>query len=205
MLANSPSLAPSPVKSKRSTAMPCSLRPSAMRRAAWLSLPQVKQCANSAMARTGPSGRSSSAASCWPWALRKSNFSAGIGASYLSAPSPRARGEGRDEGALTDAQTCGAQNRGEAPSPAALRADDLSPRGGERQIECLPTVSASPRQTQRRAALADSPSIVRPWPGCAKRSPARAHEPVTDLSHLAGASAEARIQFMNAGDRGDRQ
>ena len=33
----------------------------------------------------------------------------------------------------------------------------------------------------------------------------RAHEPVTDLSHLAGASAEARIQFMNAGDRGDRQ
>jgi hypothetical protein len=62
-----------------------------------------------------------------------------------------------------------------------------------------------PRQTQRRAALADSPSIVRPWPGCAKRYPARAHEPVTDLSHLAGASAEARIQFMNAGDRGDRQ
>jgi hypothetical protein len=35
--------------------------------------------------------------------------------------------------------------------------------------------------------------------------PAGAHEPVTDLSHLAGASAEARIQFMNAGDRGDRQ
>jgi hypothetical protein len=34
---------------------------------------------------------------------------------------------------------------------------------------------------------------------------ARAHEPVTDLSHLAGASAEARIQFTNAGDRGDRQ
>jgi hypothetical protein len=38
-----------------------------------------------------------------------------------------------------------------------------------------------------------------------ERYPPRAHEPVTDLSHLAGASAEARIQFMNAGDRGDRQ
>jgi len=33
----------------------------------------------------------------------------------------------------------------------------------------------------------------------------RGHEPVTDLSHLAGASAEARIQFMYAGDRGDGQ
>ncbi|HTH34014.1 MAG TPA: hypothetical protein VL976_06535, partial [Xanthobacteraceae bacterium] len=32
-----------------------------------------------------------------------------------------------------------------------------------------------------------------------------AHEPVTDLSHLAGPSAEAKIQFMHAGDRGDRQ
>jgi hypothetical protein len=30
-----------------------------------------------------------------------------------------------------------------------------------------------------------------------------AHEPVTDLSHLAGPSAEAKIQFMIAGDRGD--
>ena len=30
-----------------------------------------------------------------------------------------------------------------------------------------------------------------------------AHEPVTDLSHLAGPSAEAKIQFMNAGDHGD--
>jgi hypothetical protein len=26
---------------------------------------------------------------------------------------------------------------------------------------------------------------------------------VTDLSHLAGPSAEAKIQFMNAGDHGD--
>ena len=32
-----------------------------------------------------------------------------------------------------------------------------------------------------------------------------AHEPVTDLSHLAGPSAKAKIQFMHAGDRGDRQ
>jgi len=33
----------------------------------------------------------------------------------------------------------------------------------------------------------------------------RAHEPVTNLCHLAGTSAEARIQFMTAGDRGDGQ
>jgi carbon-monoxide dehydrogenase small subunit len=38
----------------------------------------------------------------------------------LSSPSPRLRGEGRDEGALPQAQT-----RGEAPSPAALRASTL--------------------------------------------------------------------------------
>jgi hypothetical protein len=48
VLANSPSLAPSPVKSKRSTAMPWKVSRSAMRLAARLSLPQVKQWANSA-------------------------------------------------------------------------------------------------------------------------------------------------------------
>jgi hypothetical protein len=48
VLANSPSLEPSPVKSNRSTAMPSAVRPSAMRLAACTSLPQVKQCANSA-------------------------------------------------------------------------------------------------------------------------------------------------------------
>ena len=56
VLANSPSLAPSPVKSKRSTAMPRAVSPSAMRFAASTSLPQVKQCANSANA-TGWPGR----------------------------------------------------------------------------------------------------------------------------------------------------
>jgi len=48
VLANSPSLAPSPVKSKRSTAMPCSVSACTMRLAANTSLPQVKQWANSA-------------------------------------------------------------------------------------------------------------------------------------------------------------
>src|SRR5215831_7516278 len=48
VLANSPSLEPRPVKSKRSTAMPSAVKPSAIRLAAWMSLPQVKQCANSA-------------------------------------------------------------------------------------------------------------------------------------------------------------
>ena len=38
----------------------------------------MKQCANKATARTGPSGRSSSAASLWFWALVKSVRSAGM-------------------------------------------------------------------------------------------------------------------------------
>src|ERR1700739_1911900 len=57
VLANSPSLAPRPVKSKRSTAMPRAVRPSAMRRAARTSLPQGKQWANSAKGRGVPRGR----------------------------------------------------------------------------------------------------------------------------------------------------
>src|ERR1022692_4037889 len=48
VLANSPLLAPKPVKSKRRTAMPWKVSRSAMRLAARLSLPQVKQWANSA-------------------------------------------------------------------------------------------------------------------------------------------------------------
>jgi len=48
VLANSPSDPPSPVKSKRSTAMPASVSASLMKLAALLSLEQVKQCANRA-------------------------------------------------------------------------------------------------------------------------------------------------------------
>ena len=58
--------APSPVKSKRSTAMPSAVSRSAMRLAACTSLPQVKQCANSAKAGGSPAGRSSTAASFSP-------------------------------------------------------------------------------------------------------------------------------------------
>jgi hypothetical protein len=47
-LAKSPSLEPSPVKSKRRVAMPLAASALAMRLAASTSLPQVKQCANSA-------------------------------------------------------------------------------------------------------------------------------------------------------------
>ena len=47
-LAKSPSLEPRPVKSKRNTAMPLAASATAMRFAASTSLPQVKQCANSA-------------------------------------------------------------------------------------------------------------------------------------------------------------
>jgi hypothetical protein len=46
VLANSPSLIPKPVKSKRSTENPCSTNAALMREAAKISLPQVKQCAN---------------------------------------------------------------------------------------------------------------------------------------------------------------
>ena len=63
VLANSPSLAPSPVKSKRSTPIPCRVSPWAMRVAAKTFCVQVKQCANSANARGRPSGMSSRAAS----------------------------------------------------------------------------------------------------------------------------------------------
>ena len=48
VLANSPSLAPRPVKSKRSTAMPRPASASAMRAAAKMSFEQVKQCAKTA-------------------------------------------------------------------------------------------------------------------------------------------------------------
>ena len=47
-LAKSPSLEPRPVKSNRSTAMPLAASAAAIRFAASTSLPQVKQCANSA-------------------------------------------------------------------------------------------------------------------------------------------------------------
>src|SRR4051812_156046 len=78
VLANSPSLAPSPVKSKRSTAIPRAVNPSAMRFAASTSLPQVKQCANSTYAAGCPAGLSSSAESFSPCALGKSKRSDGM-------------------------------------------------------------------------------------------------------------------------------
>src|SRR5258706_9788093 len=85
VLVNSPSLAPSPVKSKRSTAMPRAVSAWAMRFAARLSLPQVKQCANSANATGSPAGLSSSAESFSPRALGKSKRSDGIASSLLLA------------------------------------------------------------------------------------------------------------------------
>ena len=66
-LRRSRSLEPRPVNSKRSVAMPRTARPAAMRLAATTSLPQVKQCANSAVASGGPSGKSSRAARFCPF------------------------------------------------------------------------------------------------------------------------------------------
>ena len=81
VLANSPPEWPSPVKSKRITAMPCAASRPEMRRAATMSLPQVKQWAKSAVASVGPSGRSSRAASVepsWPGKERRSVVMAAI-------------------------------------------------------------------------------------------------------------------------------
>src|SRR6185437_9751394 len=86
VLANSPSLAPSPVKSKRSTPIPHIASRSEIRLAARLSLPQVKQCANSAKANGLPSGRSISAANFWPLALENSSRPVRIASLRLLVP-----------------------------------------------------------------------------------------------------------------------
>jgi hypothetical protein len=87
VLRNSPPECPSPVKSKRRTAMPSAVRRCAIRRAATMSLPQVKQWAKSAVARCGPSGRSSRAASAsppWPAKVKRS-----VGMGLLRQMPPR--------------------------------------------------------------------------------------------------------------------
>ena len=106
--------------------------------------------AYAAPAKAAPPARS--APSSMPWSTRSPNSASAISkcrsrrrgsGGRFKTPSPRARGEGRGEGASPPAQLRrrfaeikqhigDAQNRGGAPSPAALRADDLSPRGGER-------------------------------------------------------------------------
>ena len=75
VLAKSPPDWPSPVKSKRSTAMPSSVRARAMRLAATASLLHVKQCANRANARIGPDGSSRRAARGSPCEPGNSTFS----------------------------------------------------------------------------------------------------------------------------------
>ena len=75
VFSKSPSLPPSPVKSKRSTAKPRSDRARAMRVAAWLSLPQVKQWAKRPQARGSRAGSSRRAARDCPAALRNSKRS----------------------------------------------------------------------------------------------------------------------------------
>src|SRR5258706_8013490 len=66
VFAKSPSLPPSPVKSKRSTANPFSASAALIAAAALLSLEQVKQWAKMAYASGGPAGASSRAASDVP-------------------------------------------------------------------------------------------------------------------------------------------
>jgi hypothetical protein len=66
VLANSPSLEPKPVKSKRSVAMPSSLSRPAMRDAAKMSLEQVKQWAKSAKARASARVDQAAPQACGP-------------------------------------------------------------------------------------------------------------------------------------------
>ena len=79
------------------------------------------------------------------------------------------------------------------------------PAGSPGRLDLRPeqTDPAHDRKT-RRAALADSPSIVRPRSGGSRRNDAGLAA-WTDLGHAARTSRKARIQLMDAGDRGDRQ
>jgi hypothetical protein len=107
---NSPPECPSPVKSKRRTAMPSAVSRCAIRRAAAMSLPQVKQWAKSAVARCGPSGRSSRAARSCPECPAKVKRSVGMGGLRHLSRLPRmvlhAVHGNRTETAFTG--TCGA-------------------------------------------------------------------------------------------------
>src|SRR6056297_1664589 len=83
VLANSPFEWPRPVKSNRRTAIPIIASRAAIRRAAGMSLEQVKQWAKSAVPRCGPSGRSSRAASSWPPCPVKVTRSVGMSLSLV--------------------------------------------------------------------------------------------------------------------------
>src|SRR5580692_6302038 len=91
LVANSPSLSPRPVKSKRNTPTPLAAKARLMWTAALAVLSQVKQCARSAKACASPSGRSSRADSVWPCAFLKSKGSDFIGASAASPLERRRR------------------------------------------------------------------------------------------------------------------
>ena len=75
---NSPSLSPSPVKSNRSVAIPCSASAVLMYRAARLSLEHEKQWANIAHATGATAGMWICPASVWPPAPGNSNRSASV-------------------------------------------------------------------------------------------------------------------------------
>jgi hypothetical protein len=106
-------------------------------------------------------------------------------------PSPRVRGEGRDEGARTGAQICSAQNRGEAPSPS-LRS--TSPRAAGRggndsrsRDASAPGFCPPPRHNNK--ALFDSPPKIE-----GRRSADRRIHPLSapHIQMLPSACARAR-------------
>ena len=101
---------------------------------------------------------------------------------------------------------CGARLR---TSPRRVM---IAPKGENRQLGINAQKSRRPRALklpQKRKEKEEGPLLRAALPLSGRGPVARgddlphAHEPVTDLSHLAGPSAEAKIQFMNAGDHGD--
>jgi hypothetical protein len=92
VLANSPSLEPSPVKSNRSTAKPAPTSPALILDAAAMSLPQVKQWAKRAKARGRRSGKSRRPASWSPPEPVKETLWSGR---FTSARGSRSRADAR--------------------------------------------------------------------------------------------------------------
>src|SRR5262249_12074845 len=125
VFAKSPSLPPSPVKSKRSTAMPRSASAALIVAAALLSLEQVKQCAKSAYAAGAAAGASRRAASAVPNAPGKLTGRLEGAMRFLSVNGDNRR----------DMQPCA--HGTEAPSPWVVRwAGAIRARGRVLDVAC---------------------------------------------------------------------
>src|SRR5437867_7538583 len=116
-----PSLWPRPVQSKRRTAMPLLVSARATRTAAAEFSMPVKQCANSAYACTGPSGKSRQPESRWPCAPTKS-----IRSLLIAAPSGGRSAKGRRDGDTALQRQCDGRLLGHLAEPRALLGRELA-------------------------------------------------------------------------------